>query len=521
MPKFSSHAPVRVPAQGPIRVTDQVAPTYEGGDGRVRDAKGELFLLAVTNMVSEGTFYEPAPDRDKRYRDLIADVVRTDPRWVAGFVPFLRDTMQMRSASTVMAAEYVRSGGPNGRAVVSAALQRADEPAEILGYWHASHGRKLPAALKRGIADACQRLYTERASLRYDGQDKAIRFGDVIDLVHPAPSAPWQSDLFKYLLDKRHKRDNPRCGETLRTIPLDLVLMALPEGERRQALHDGRVEAAGWSWERLAGWLPGGMDAEAWAGVVPQMGYMALLRNLRNFETKGIPEDLKDAVIARLSDAEQVAKSRQFPYRFYSAYKANAANLTWGRSLERALDHSVANIPTLTGKTLVLVDISGSMGNRVSDKPQITRMEIGALFGAALWKRSADTDLVLFGTNAGHYQPTAGMSVLKIIDDVARVHQSQQLGHGTNILGAILGSYTDHKRVVIFTDEQGHDNKDGAGLARIPHLHVFNLGGYRVAMAPHGQPGVYAYGGFTDATFTMMPLLEMGRDQEWPWEQSA
>jgi hypothetical protein len=518
MAKFSGTAPIRVPAQGPIRVAEQVAPTYEGGDGRLRDAQSELFLLAVTNMVGEATFYEASADRDKRYRDLIADVVRTDSDWLRRFVPFLRDTMQMRSASTVMAAEYVYAGGPNGRSVVSSALQRADEPAEILGYWHATHGRKLPAALKRGIADACQRLYTERASLRYDGQDKAIRFGDVIDLVHPVPSAGWQSELFRYLLDKRHKRADPRIGEGLRTIPLDLALMGLPEDQRRSALRDGRVAAAGWSWERLAGWLPGGMDAEAWASVVPQMGYMALLRNLRNFEAKGIPEDLKDRIIGRLSDPDEVAKSRQFPYRFYSAYKANAGNLTWGRALERALDHSVKNIPAFDGRTLILVDLSGSMTSAVSAKSQMARYEIGALFGAALWKKggSYQADLVCFGQGSARLDIAPGSSVLKVTEFITNLQRSGQLGHATFIQQAVQAHYDGHKRVVIFTDEQGHDNKAGS-LANVPQLHVFNLAGYRVAMAPHGQAGVHSYGGFTDATFRLMPLLEMGREQGWPF----
>jgi hypothetical protein len=54
---------------------------------------------------------------------------------VGRFVPYLRETMHLRSASLVMAAEYVRAGGPWGRADVASALRRADEPAEMLAYW--------------------------------------------------------------------------------------------------------------------------------------------------------------------------------------------------------------------------------------------------------------------------------------------------------------------------------------------------------------------------------------------------
>jgi len=154
--------------QSPVQTTGVRAHTEEGHRGYERDAKSELFLLAVANMVGEDTFYEGASERDARYRDLIHAVVAEDPEWVAALVPYLRDTMQMRSASVVMAAEYVRAGGPSGRAVVDAALQRADEPGEILAYWATRYGRAFPKPLKRGVADAVQRLYNERAVLKYN-----------------------------------------------------------------------------------------------------------------------------------------------------------------------------------------------------------------------------------------------------------------------------------------------------------------------------------------------------------------
>src|SRR5215510_4561644 len=83
--------------------------THEGGAGFLRDAKGELFLLAVTNMVGEGTFYESARDRDRRFAKLVAQVTKEDPAWIAAFVPFLRREMHLRSASVVMAAEFAHA----------------------------------------------------------------------------------------------------------------------------------------------------------------------------------------------------------------------------------------------------------------------------------------------------------------------------------------------------------------------------------------------------------------------------
>lgn len=194
------------------------AVTFEGGQGFLRSEKQELFLLAVTNMVGENTFYEASGVRDARFNTLIKNITKEDPTWIAEFVGYLRNTLNMRSASLVMAVEYVRAGGPNGRQVVSAACVRADEPAEMLAYFHGKYGRKLPAALKRGIADSAVRLYSERNTLKFDGQSKGFRFADVIELTHPKPGAGWQSELFKHVLDKRHHAETATIPEGLTAI---------------------------------------------------------------------------------------------------------------------------------------------------------------------------------------------------------------------------------------------------------------------------------------------------------------
>ena len=77
------------------------------------------------------------------------------------------------------------------------------------------------------------------------------------------------------------------------------------------------LAAAGVTWERLSGWLLGGMDVEAWETVIPSMGVMALVGNLRSFELAG----LANAVVTKIADADEVARARLFPYQVWAAYK--------------------------------------------------------------------------------------------------------------------------------------------------------------------------------------------------------
>lgn len=480
--------------------------TAEGGAGFSRDAKSELFLLAVTNMVGEKTFYEDGKARDDRFERLIRQTTSEDPAWIARFVPYLRDTMNMRSASLVMAAEYVRAGGPNGRAVIASALRRADEPAEMVGYWIGRYGKRLPQPVKRGVADAVVRLYNENAALKYAG-DKGVRMADVIELVHPKPSAPWQGALFEYLIAKRHNR------ERLDTILLPriaarIALEAIPAEGRRARLTDGLPEGTTWEW--ASSWLGGALSADFWQAMIPNMGIFALVRNLRNFDDAAVGPETQASVLAKIADAETIAKSRMFPLRFYSAWK-NTATMAWGGALETAIGHSLANVPTLTGRTLVLVDISGSMDSAMSDKSKATRYELAGIFGAAIAVRAEDATLVAFESNS-YVVPHRGTgSVLRLMDAISKAGPHG----GTETFQAIARHFDKHDRIIIITDEQAHVGYGYHSLPDVP-IYTFNVAGYAAAHMPSGSKH-HTFGGLSDSAFVALSLLERSKDAGWPF----
>jgi hypothetical protein len=294
-------------------------------------------------------------------------------------------------------------------------------------------------------------------------------------------------------------------------------LDALAVDARRPALRERGSDAlarAGFSWERLAGWLPGGMDAEAWELVIPSMGVMALVRNLRNFDRAGIADDAVDAVIAKITDADEVARARLFPYQLWSGYK-QAPSDNWKRALGRTLEFTIANIPALDG-TLIVIDTSGSMQARVANRSQVQRVEVAAVMAMATAKRASDVDVVIYGQDNARVENLRGASVLAGVDTVVRSVGS--VGHATYGHTAIARWFdpTRHRRAVIFTDDQQHD----AGHVRLDHvplIYTFNLAGYRPSSLPAGARGRYTLGGFTDATFAAMEVLENGQHAHWPF----
>ena len=133
MSKFNVRRALRT-GVSPVRTAERATGfTYEGAPGYARDPKSELFLLAVTSMVGEDTFYEKAPDRDARLRELVGRVAVEDFEWTLGLVGWLRNGALLRSVATVAAAEAVRArleagedgGQPRTRAGRAGACRRA------------------------------------------------------------------------------------------------------------------------------------------------------------------------------------------------------------------------------------------------------------------------------------------------------------------------------------------------------------------------------------------------------------
>lgn len=492
--------------------------THEGAPGYARDAKGELFLLAVSNMVGEDTFYEKANTRDARYEQLVHQVAVADPDWTRRFLGWLRSEGNMRSASLVGALEAARAllaaKVPGSRAMVSAVLQRADEPGEALAYWSSKYGRTIPKPVKRGIADAVGRLYTEYALLKYDTSSKGFRFADVLDLTHPSPSAPWQGDLFARALARRHNRDEP-CRESLAMLAANANLRAAAAEDPSAMLDAEALKAAGMTWEDALSLVGSKVDKAAlWEALIPSMGYMALLRNLRNFDEAGLPDDVADVKVAkRLADPEQVAKSRQFPYRFLAAYE-NAPNLRWGPALDKALNLSLRNVPAMAGRSLVLIDTSASMQSGLSARSKMSPGKAAAVFGVVLAARGG-ADVYGFADGVFRHDVPKGASVIREIDRFIR--RTGEVGHGTNIAQSIRATYAGHERVFVISDMQTMDAGTTSAVPASVPLYGFNLGGYRHGAFPTGAGNRHEFGGLTDATFRMVPLLEAGQNAAWPF----
>ena len=111
------------------------------------------------------------------------------------------------------------------------------------------------------------------------------------------------------------------------------------------------------------------------------------------------------------------------------------------------------------------------------------------------------------------------MSVICGVDRVLK--RIGEVGHGTDIIGSLRRTYRGHDRVFIISDMQTIGGHHGQGVSDVVPAHVpiygFNLNGYKQAAYATGKANRHEFGGLTDATFRMVPLLEAGRNADWPF----
>jgi hypothetical protein len=345
--------------------------------------------------------------------------------------------------------------------------------------------------------------------LRHDTATKGFRFGDVIDLVHPAPATPWQGDLFKVALERRRRRD----GGFVASLPMlsaNARLRALATAADPEVLLDpARLRAAGMTWEGVLSLAGSTVDRRLlWRAVVPTMGYLALLANLRRLDEADIGDDVAANVCARLADPLGVAQSRQLPLRFVAAHE-QAPSLRWGPALDRALQASLANLPAMSGRTLVLVDTSSSM-TRVAERSLLTPAKSAAVFSVAL-AAGTGAELYGFAERQFRHEVPRGASILKEANRfLARTGEAGQV---TQVAEAVRVTYAGHDRVIIISD------------ARIPEVDLpvpvfaINLGVSGPDGVVSGARNRYEFGDLSDATFRLIPLLEAAGREAWPWER--
>ena len=230
-----------------------------------------------------------------------------------------------------------------------------------------------------------------------------------------------------------------------------------------------------------------------------KLGYMALLRNLRNMVESGVDRDL---VRAKIVDGAEHSKA--LPFRFISAAKHAPA---FEPELDGAMQIAMRGLPRLHGRSAVLIDCSGSMSSPVSGKSEIRCREAATALAILVGGVCDAFDVYAFGTDVAQIPARANLGLMTTVEDVnsyayGRSSQNVQVGHGTNIGKAVrFATQHSYDRVVVITDGQSHDtlaNPTGTG-------YILNVAAYKNGV---GYGPWVNIDGFSEASVRFITELE-------------
>lgn len=335
----------------------------------------------------------------------------------------------LRHVPLILLLASLKMDGPGSRSAIATTISRPDELTEILAlYWAEAKSKDqkarnpLDKQLQRGLADAFGK-FNEYSLAKYD-RDGAIKLKDVMKMCRPKPKNEEQAKLYKRVLDRT--LETPETWEVLLSTGKDKKVTF------EYLLSEGKI------------------------------GYMALLRNLRNMVEAGCNEDMISDAILQRKGAQWV-----FPHRYVAAARA-CPRLE--PVLDAALKVTIDEQKSLSGRTIVLVDVSGSMDMALSAKSDLTRMDAACTLASIINAESLRT--FSFSARTVEVPPRRGMA------GVDALRRSQ--GHSsTNLTEAIkLINTMPHERLIVITDEQATSSQ-GVPDPVCQYPYMINVASYR------------------------------------------
>jgi 60 kDa SS-A/Ro ribonucleoprotein len=170
-------------------------------------------------------------------------------------------------------------------------------------------------------------------------------------------------------------------------------------------------------------------------------------RGFADMREVGVDQSLVLAALGSMSTA------RVLPFRFLAAARYAPQ---WEQALEQAMLKCVGSQENtqekLAGKTIVLVDVSGSMTAPLSHRSEMQRTD--AAYGLAVLLREIGEKVAVFSFSDTLVEVPArrGFALRDAIDRSQR-HNSTQLGKAVTELNQKHG----YDRLIVLTDEQAHD----------------------------------------------------------------
>ena len=456
--------------------------SYEGGAVYAKNSLEEWINMLFSDFM-ESNFYETHISRQKRFEELTNAVIKEfGAEFAAKAAIFARNELGMRSISQFVAARLNAENFNRKRDFFRGYPHRADDVAEIFAAIDKLQGKRSHACV-RGFKDYLSGLDAYTLG-KYKMNNRTYNMYDCINITH-ATSAAINDYKAGWL-------------ETPDTWEVAISTAANKESKNKE-------------WKRLV--------------EENKLGYMALIRNLRNILNCGEISStwIQEYLVPQLINERAIRKSLVFPYQIYSAYKnMQIRNMDVAAALSAAFHIAIGNLPKLNGDTCIILDVSGSMDAPISARSQISIKEAGAVYAASIMLQNPNCDFVKFGNNAKAFKYNMLGNIFDIIDAMVA---NDDCGYGTDVVPAFELLSRHYDRIFLISDMQvmvpynywmrRHATADSIykeycknyGQAE---LYSFDLGNYHTQISNPDNPHVHLCTALNEKVMKFISLLEDG-----------
>lgn len=376
--------------------------TFEGARVLIESNEAKLRRLTLAAMLWEDGFYQDGKSHVETVQELVS---KTSPELVAEIAIEAATKFKLRHIPLLLTRELARIGKLKAE-TLSAVINRPDSMGEFLALYWKSGKAPISNQVKKGLAKAFLK-FNEYSLAKFDKNSASVSVRDVMFLTHVKPTNAEQEALFKRIANQEMKI--PDTWETELSAGAD----------------------KGSTFRRLM--------------VEKKLGALAFLRNLRNMLQAGISEDTIRGY------AKNVDVTKVLPFRYIAAARI-VPQLE--DMLEDMMLRSLEKAEKLPGKTVLLVDVSGSMfGAKVSAKSDLDRFDAAAALAILCREVCEEVEIYTFSSNGPvRVQPRRGMALVEAILN-SQPHGGTELGKAVRSINANV----PYDRVLVFTDEQSAD----------------------------------------------------------------
>ena len=584
----TSKEPKFLPPELDATVQPQVAPATD-----IVRMKTTLINAVATSLLSSPDFHDSHDATRRSLHRLGEKVSRHDAEFVLKVALYTRNDLNIRTTANFLLAlaANIQSCRPYLKKYFSASVRLPSDWIEVAELYQAFHDKSihfgaLPTALRKAMAvrfpsfDAYQLAkYNKDSSKKKKKQKKKEEKEAKTDTATATPKSPQKtapkpatvkletssgsdedassdSDSDSVVVsDTDNEEEIERLSFTLKQLirkihisdPVEYVMCLVGKKypEDTEAFRRSRLPGT-WDQDRAGKRMKlptpetwetqvsmKGNKAATWQDLIDhnKLPFMAMLRNLRNLIIAGVSPKHHQWVMHKLNDERAVVNSRQFPFRFFSAYEVlgELEKIARGETVpERmrpgrpkrgakpikkpkkpkelptidpkliqryrtALDNAlkiatVYNVKPICGSTLILCNVGSNMDRpctaaRGLGKPR-TVLEVGILLGLMCKYSCENCTMVIYGqdNNSTEVQLQEG-TILLNMEQVLNTARSQGLtvNEGSIPAGFLRNMLVDRASIdnlVLLTDAMKLDDQQGRNMMDF-------LGKYRQLVNPN------------------------------------